>query len=49
VPAQELDLVGIGLRAERRTVDKVLDKLRPHSWRKLYDREAEQLNARRKE
>ena len=30
VPAHELDLVGIGLWAERRTVDKVLDKLRPH-------------------
>jgi len=30
VPADELDLVGIGLWAERRTVDKVLDKLRPH-------------------
>jgi hypothetical protein len=30
VPAAELDLVGIALRAERRTVDKVLDKLRPH-------------------
>jgi hypothetical protein len=30
VPAQELDLVGIALRADRRTVDKVLDKLRPH-------------------
>ena len=30
VPADALDLVGIGLRAERRIVDKVLDKLRPH-------------------
>jgi hypothetical protein len=30
VPAHELDLVGIALRADRRTVDKVLDKLRPH-------------------
>jgi hypothetical protein len=30
VPADELDLVGIALRAERKTVDKVLDKLRPH-------------------
>lgn len=30
VPAPELDLVGIALLAERRTVDKVLDKLRPH-------------------
>jgi hypothetical protein len=31
VPAAELDLVGIALRAERKIVDKVLDKLRPHS------------------
>ena len=31
VPADELDLVGIALRAERKTVDKVLDKLRPHA------------------
>jgi hypothetical protein len=30
VPAEELDLVGIALRADRKTVDKVLDKLRPH-------------------
>jgi hypothetical protein len=30
VPADELDLVGIALRAERKTVDKVLDRLRPH-------------------
>jgi hypothetical protein len=30
VPAVELDLVGIALRADRKTVDKVLDKLRPH-------------------
>jgi hypothetical protein len=30
VPADALDLVGIALRAERRIVDKVLDKLRPH-------------------
>lgn len=30
VPADELDLVGIGLRADRKTVDKVLDRLRPH-------------------
>ena len=30
VTADELDLVGIALRAERKTVDKVLDKLRPH-------------------
>lgn len=31
VPADELDLVGIALCAERKIVDKVLDKLRPHS------------------
>ncbi|HEY2072352.1 MAG TPA: DUF2000 family protein [Gaiellaceae bacterium] len=31
VPADELDLVGIGFRADRKTVDKVLDRLRPHS------------------
>jgi hypothetical protein len=31
VPAAELDLVGIALRAERKTVDKVLDRLRPHA------------------
>jgi hypothetical protein len=30
VPAEELDLVGIALRADRKVVDKVLDKLRPH-------------------
>ena len=30
VPAEELDLVGIALRADRKIVDKVLDKLRPH-------------------
>jgi hypothetical protein len=30
VPAGELDLVGIALRADRKTVDKVLDRLRPH-------------------
>jgi hypothetical protein len=30
VPAVELDLVGIGLWADRKVVDKVLDKLRPH-------------------
>ena len=30
VPADALDLVGIALRADRRVVDKVLDKLRPH-------------------
>lgn len=30
VPADALDLVGIALRADRRIVDKVLDKLRPH-------------------
>jgi len=31
VPAGELDLVGIALQADRKIVDKVLDKLRPHS------------------
>jgi hypothetical protein len=31
VRAEELDLVGIALRAERKTVDKVVDRLRPHS------------------
>ena len=30
VPAEKLDLVGLALHADRRTVDKVLDKLRPH-------------------
>lgn len=30
VPAEELDLVGIALRAERKLVDKVVDRLRPH-------------------
>jgi hypothetical protein len=30
VPADELDLVGIALRAERKTVDKVVDRLRFH-------------------
>jgi hypothetical protein len=30
VPADELDLVALALRADRKTVDKVLDKLRPH-------------------
>lgn len=30
VSADDLDLVGIGLRAERKVVDKVLDKVRRH-------------------
>lgn len=30
VPAGELDLVGIAMRADRKVVDKVLDRLRPH-------------------
>jgi hypothetical protein len=30
VPADELDLVGIALRAERKLVDKVVDRLRFH-------------------
>jgi hypothetical protein len=29
-PADELDLVAIALRADRKVVDKVLDRLRPH-------------------
>jgi hypothetical protein len=31
VPGDELDLVGIALRAERKTVEKVIDRLRFHS------------------
>ena len=30
VPADELDLVGIAFRSERRTADKILDRLRFH-------------------
>jgi hypothetical protein len=30
VPAAELDLVGIAFRAERKTVDKIVDRLRLH-------------------
>jgi hypothetical protein len=30
VPSDELDLVGIAFRAERKVADKVLDRLRPH-------------------
>jgi hypothetical protein len=30
VPAEDLDLVGIALRAERKTVDKIVDRLRFH-------------------
>jgi len=30
VPAEELDLVGIAFRAERKTVDKIVDRLRLH-------------------
>ena len=30
VPAAELDFAGIALHANRKTVDKVLDKLCPH-------------------
>jgi hypothetical protein len=30
VPADELDLVGMAVRAERKTVDKVVDRLRLH-------------------
>jgi hypothetical protein len=31
VAADELDLVGLAFRAERKIVDKVLDRLRPHA------------------
>jgi hypothetical protein len=31
VPAEELDLVGMALRAERKVVDKVVDRLARHS------------------
>ena len=31
VPAEQLDLVGIAMRADRKVVDKVLDRLRPHA------------------
>lgn len=31
VPSEELDLVGIALRADRKTVDKVVDRLARHS------------------
>jgi len=30
VPAAELSFAGIALHADRKTVDKVLDRLRPH-------------------
>jgi hypothetical protein len=30
VPADELDLVGIAFRAERKTVDRIVDRLRLH-------------------
>lgn len=30
VPAEELDLVGLAFRADRKTVDKVVDRLRRH-------------------
>ena len=30
VPAQDLDLVGIAFRAERKTADKIVDRLRLH-------------------
>jgi hypothetical protein len=30
VPAEELDLVGVAFRSERRTVDKIVDRLRFH-------------------
>ncbi len=31
VPADELELAGIALHASRKTVDKVVDRLRPHA------------------
>jgi hypothetical protein len=31
VPDDALDLVGIAMRADRKVVDKVLDRLRPHT------------------
>jgi hypothetical protein len=31
VPAQELDLVGLAMRADRKLVDRILDRLRPHA------------------
>jgi hypothetical protein len=30
VPSDELDLVGVAMRADRKLVDRVVDKLRPH-------------------
>jgi hypothetical protein len=30
VPSDDLDLVGIALRADRKHVDRILDRLRPH-------------------
>jgi hypothetical protein len=30
VPADELEVVGLALRGERETVDRILDRLRPH-------------------
>jgi hypothetical protein len=30
VPAEELDLVGVAFRAERKTVDRIVDRLRLH-------------------
>jgi hypothetical protein len=30
IPAEQLDLAGFALHAERKVVDKVLDRLRPH-------------------
>ena len=31
VPSDKLDLVGIAMRADRKLVDRVLDRLRPHA------------------
>jgi hypothetical protein len=30
VPSEELDLVGIALRADRKLADRIVDKLPPH-------------------
>jgi len=30
VPSEELDLVGVALRADRKFVDRIVDKLPPH-------------------
>src|SRR4029450_2897376 len=35
--AEDLDLVGIALRAERKTVDKIVDRLRFHPCHEAFD------------